>query len=194
MADRTVEVAHEEDRERALATLELAFSSDPVMRWFWPDPTVYRANFGRFVTAMCGEAFSHGTAHWLDAGRAVALWLPPGVTSDDDAVVEVLLQSVQAELLMDLSAFGDQVQEHHPDGAHWYLPVTGVDPFFQGRGLGSTLLQHALVACDNAALPAYLESSTPRSRILYERLGFRLTGEIQVGSSPTIYPMLREPR
>lgn len=161
MAERTVEVATEEDRDRAITTLELAFSSDPVMRWFWPDPVAYRSSFGPFVRAMGGRAFSHGAAHWLDAGRAVALWLPPGVISDDDAVVEVILQSVQAELLMDLSAFADLVHEHHPVGEHWYLPFTGVDPFFQGRGLGSTLLQHALVECDRVGLPAYLESSTP---------------------------------
>jgi GNAT superfamily N-acetyltransferase len=194
MTDRIVEIAGEADRDRAIATLELAFSSDPVMRWFWPDPTVYKAFFGKFVTAMGGKAFSHGAAQWLEGGRAVALWLPPGVASDDDDVVEVMLQSVQAELLMDLSAFGDQVHEQHPAVDHWYLPITGVDPFFQGKGLGSTLLRHALAECDRVDLPAYLEASTPRSRVLYERLGFRVTEVIQVGTSPTVFAMLREPR
>ena len=190
MEDRLVEVAGDEDRDRALATLELAFSSDPVMRWFWPDPTVYREFFGRFVTAIAGRSFSHGAAHWLEEGRAVALWLPPGVASDDDGIVEVLVQSVQTELLMDLSAFGDLIQAQHPVVD---LPVTGVDPFFQGKGLGSTLLQHALALCDRADLPAYLEASTRRSRVLYERLGFRVTDAIQVGTSPTVFAMLREP-
>jgi GNAT superfamily N-acetyltransferase len=185
--------ANDVDRDRAIATLELAFSSDPVMRWFWPDAAVYRATFSKFVTAIAEKSFSHGGAHWIAEGRAVALWLPPGVVADPDGVVEVLLGSVRADLLEDLAAFGDLIQEHHPAFDHWYLPFTGVDPFFQGTGLGSALLVDTLHECDRADLPAYLEASTPRSRALYERLGFRVTEAIQVGSSPAVYAMLREP-
>ena len=158
MQDHTVGVATEADRDKAIATLELAFSADPVMRWFWPDPAVYRATFARFVGAIAGSAFDEGSAFWLTVVRAVALWLPPGFASDDDALTEVLLESVRPELLEDLAAFADLVREFHPVVEHWYLPVMGVDPFVQGRGHGSALLRHALAACDRDGLPAYLES------------------------------------
>ena len=29
--------------------------------------------------------------------------------------------------------------------SRWYLPLLGVDPLHHGKGLGSALLQHALV-------------------------------------------------
>lgn len=182
-----------DDRDRILATLVLAFAADPVMRWFWPDPYVYRATLPRFVDAVAGRAFELGTAHSLAAARAVALWLPPGIGGDDEAIGELVLESVEPSLLSDLSAFADGVREHHPQYEHWYLPITGVDPILQGTGLGSSLLRHALATCDRDGRPAYLEASTARSRSLYERAGFQQVGVIQAGSSPTVCPMVRYP-
>lgn len=55
-------------------------------------------------------------------------------------------------------------------------------------------MAHALARCDVEGLPAYLESSNPRNLPFYERHGFEVLGKIQVGSSPTLVPMLRRPR
>lgn len=194
MVTTVVEAIDASGRERADASLELAFAPDPVMRWFWPDAEVYRASFPRFVEAIAGAAFTHSTAWWADRGAAVALWLGPGVAPDDDALTEVMVETVDPGLLEDLVGFGELVQAHHPVEPHWYLPFIGVDPFAQGRGLGSTLLVHALSGCDRDRLPAYLEASTLRSRRLYARHGFEPVAEIQVGSSPTICAMLRPAR
>jgi GNAT superfamily N-acetyltransferase len=189
-----VDTVDPQDRGRAVATLELAFAADPVMRWFWPRADVYRTFFSRFVAAAADRSFELGAAHWLDNGVAVALWLPPGRGADEQRLVEVILESVDAAILTDLSAFADGIRELHPEYEHWYLPFTGVDPPAQGRGLGTILLRHALTTCDRDGLPAYLEASTARSRALYARLGFEELGAIQVGSSPTVWPMLRVPR
>ncbi|HEV3212997.1 MAG TPA: GNAT family N-acetyltransferase [Acidimicrobiales bacterium] len=191
LADPGIDVAGVGQRDQVLATLELAFASDPVMRWFWPQASVYRTYFARFVEAVAGTAFERGTALCLDGVRAVALWLPPGPRPDDDALVELMLESVDAAILEDLSAFADTVRELHPETDHWYLPFTGVDPSVQGRGLGSSLLRFALDICDRQGLPAYLEASTARSRALYTRHGFEEIGEIQEGSSPRVWAMLR---
>jgi ribosomal protein S18 acetylase RimI-like enzyme len=79
-------------------------------------------------------------------------------------------------------------------GAHWHLPMIGVLPGLQGRGLGSALLHHALAHIDRTRLPAYLESSSERNVPLYLRHGFEVMGIIQVGSSPPIFPMIRQRR
>lgn len=194
VTDHVVETAGSDGRDKAMATLELAFVADPVMRWFWPDPTVYRATFSKFVEAIAGAAFKQGTAQWLDSGHAVALWLAPGVAPDDETLTQVIVDSVEPSLLVDLAAFGDLIHEQHPVVEHWYLPFTGVDPFFQGTGLGTSLLRHALANCDRQGLPAYLEASTTRSRLLYERLGFKEISPIQTGASPRVWAMLRDPQ
>ena len=41
MTVKAVEVIGASDRQRGVASLTLAFSSDPVMRWGWPDPERY---------------------------------------------------------------------------------------------------------------------------------------------------------
>jgi ribosomal protein S18 acetylase RimI-like enzyme len=83
---------------------------------------------------------------------------------------------------------------YHPSEPHWFLPFVGVDPLQQGKGFGSALLQHTLIQCDRDSKLAYLESSNPKNISLYERHGFEVLGTIQVGTSPSIFPMLRRPR
>ena len=55
-------------------------------------------------------------------------------------------------------------------------------------------MEPMLAAFDRAGAIAYLEASNPRNVPFYERLGFVVSGEIQEGSSPTIFAMEREPR
>jgi GNAT superfamily N-acetyltransferase len=150
---------------------------------FWP----------RIAEAYGGRAFDHGTAHALDDLAAVALWLPPGVGPDEATFEELLVQSVDDQVLQDLNAVLAQMVQLHPPGEHWYLPLTGVDPVSQGRGLGSNLLRYGLATCDRAGLPAYLEATSPRNRVLYERLGFEVVDVIQAGASPPMWAMLRKP-
>ena len=52
----------------------------------------------------------------------------------------------------------------------------------------------ALCIVDEQGMPAYLEATTERNKRLYERYGFEVTGEIQYGSSPAMWPMYRKPR
>jgi ribosomal protein S18 acetylase RimI-like enzyme len=94
----------------------------------------------------------------------------------------------------DLAKVFEKMGSYHPSEPHWHLPLIGVDPSLQGNGLGAALLKHGLIRCDRDNTPAYLESTTPRNIPLYQRHGFEVLGEIQVGTSPTIFPMLRKPR
>ena len=48
----------------------------------------------------------------------------------------------------------------------------------------------AFADCDRAGLPAYLESTNPRNMTLNQRHGFKAIGQIQVGTSPPMVPML----
>jgi hypothetical protein len=50
---------------------------------------------------------------------------------------------------------------------------------------------HGLAICDRDGLPAYLEATSERSRDLYLRLGFEITGLIQGKTSPPMWAMLR---
>ena len=193
MTVEAVEVIEATDRQRAVASLTLAFSSDPVMRWGWPDPKRYLTYWPQIADAFGGAAFDHGTAHGLEDCVAVALWLPPGVGPDGETVMGLMRESMDDQTFEDINGVFEQMDELHPTDDHWYLPLTGVDPVAQGRRLGTTLLRHALKTCDSDGLPAYLEATSPRSRNLYSRHGFNIVQTIQAGTSPPLWAMLREP-
>jgi ribosomal protein S18 acetylase RimI-like enzyme len=190
----TIKTAGAAEEARTIDTILLAFSRDPAVRWMYPDPHQYVRNFPEFIRAFAGKAFEHGTAHYVDGFLGAALWLPPGVKTDDDTLDEVLERTVPDAARDEVFAVFEQMDSYHPRRAHWYLPLIGVDPTRQGEGYGSALLRHALVRCDRDGLPAYLESSNPANIPLYERHGFELLGEVQAGDSPPLYPMLRQPR
>jgi ribosomal protein S18 acetylase RimI-like enzyme len=194
LASHVVLTVAPEDAERSIATIVTAFSSDPFVRWMLPEPTQYLTYFADAVRLFAGGAFQSESAYRSDDFMAAALWLPPGVHPDEEPLSELMQAALPEDVQPDAFGVLEQMGNSHPEGDHWYLPMIGVDPARQGMGYGSALLAHSLEACDASHLPAYLESTSPRNIPLYERYGFKLTGEIQVGSSPPIWPMLREAR
>ncbi len=189
-----VRAARANEAERCEALVTLAFGGDPVARWVWPDPLQYRSAFPPFVGALAGRAFERGSAHVLAGNEGAALWLAPGVEPDERALLGVVERTVPAERLGGALELVERMGPAHPDEPHWYLPFIAVDPAHQRKGLGSVLLRHALAICDREGRLAYLEATSAANRALYERHGFEAVGEIRVGSSPPLTPMLREPR
>jgi GNAT superfamily N-acetyltransferase len=194
MTTPIIKIAITSNEVPAIDVIVLAFSADPASRWTWSDPHQYLRHFPSFVQAFGGKAFTHGSAYYVDGYAGTALWLPPDVHPDEDALISLLQRSVSEQILKDVVAVFEQMGRYHPREPHWYLPLMGVDPSQQGKGYGSALLQHALIPCDSDHKLAYLESTNPKNIPLYERHGFELLGTVQVGTSPPIFPMLRQPR
>jgi GNAT superfamily N-acetyltransferase len=190
----TVKTLTAADTVPAIDTIVLAFAADPMSRWSWPDAHQYLATMPRLARAFGGRAFAHGSAFGSADYAGVALWLPPGVHPDEEALNEVVLGTVPPSNRASAIAIFEQMAQYHPSGPHWYLPLIGVDPAHQGQGYGDTLMTHALAQTDRDRLPAYLESTSPRNISLYRRHGFEALGRIQVGTSPPLVPMLRSPR
>jgi ribosomal protein S18 acetylase RimI-like enzyme len=189
-----VMVAEAKDADRAIGVLTLAFSDDPANRWLFPEAAQYLQHFPTFARALGGAALQSGTAHVDGDYSAVALWLAPDVGPDEQALTRLIEHAVAPDKRDDMAAVVDQMGRHHPSEPHWYLPFIGVEPMRRNLGLGTALLRKQLAACDAARLPAYLESTNPRNRALYERHGFEAVAEIKAGSCPPVIPMVRRPR
>jgi ribosomal protein S18 acetylase RimI-like enzyme len=189
-----ITVAASADRALVTDIIARAFAADPPSRWLYPDDDQYWRFFPRFVEVFGGSAIGCGTAEIAADGGATALWLPPGAHPDEAALGALLEESVDPARLGTAFSLFDRMASHHPAEAHWYLPLIGVHPAQQGRGYGSVLLEHAAARCDREGLPAYLESTSPRSVNLYRRHGFEVVAEIREGSAPPIFPMVRMPR
>jgi GNAT superfamily N-acetyltransferase len=182
------------DMEPLISVMVLAFAADPVARWMYPDPRQYLAYFGRFVRAFAGKAFSTGTAWCIDGNLGGALWLPPGVRPNEDAITSILCESVSCDMIADVNSMFTEMAAYHPRNPHWYLSTIGIEPHVHRMGFGSALLAEALGRCDRQHMPAYLESSNPANETFYRRLGFEPLGVIRAGHSPPMFPMLRVAR
>lgn len=181
-------------RRQIVDVITLAFSSDPAARWMYPNSQQFLEYFPNFVRLFGGKAFKYESAYYVESFAAAALWLPPNIHPDENALVSLLKTTVSREIQDDLFAVFEEMGNYHPREPHWYLPLIGTDPARQGKGCGSALLEHALARCDRDRKPAYLESSNPKNIPLYERFGFERLGTIQCGSSPPVFPMRRDPK
>jgi ribosomal protein S18 acetylase RimI-like enzyme len=186
--------ATSDEMPSVLAVIVAAFLTDPPARFAWPSPRDYLLAMPSATREFAGSCFEHGTAYVSADLRGAALWLPPGVQPNKEALEKTFRETAKREHLDDLLATFEKMGQSHPKEAHWYLPMIGVDPCAQGKGLGAKLMGHALARCDRERTLAYLEASKPANVPFYLNHGFEVIGEIQVGAAPPVTPMLRRPR
>jgi GNAT superfamily N-acetyltransferase len=198
-AERTsVRTGTPAEAERMAGVLARAFHDDPVFGW------VLRADANRMRIMRRGfELFLERV--WLEQEHTyttksvagVAAWELPGQWKLPVARQLRLLPSM-------LATFGRHsprtmraiatLEASHPSEPQHYLAVIGVDPDWQGRGLGAALLAPVLERCDREGMPAFLEASTARNRALYERHGFTVMHEFRLArSAPPQWRMWRDP-
>ena len=164
------------------------------MRWLYPHPSKFLKHFPELMRHFGANSFSNASAHYVEGFAGAALWLPPGVTFDADAVGALMLRTVDEKQHADLFTIFNQMPEYHPHEPHWYLAAIGIDPSRQNQGQGAALIQHALRTCDRNHESAYLESSNPRNISFYRKHGFEVLATLQAGDSPPLTPMYRSAR
>ena len=188
------------DAERVAATLSEAFTNDPVTSWIGRRDAKRdsgRLAMFRYLVSNLGLA---GNEVWTaDDFSVAALWVPPARADlkqplwQELMMIPTLLHFTGFSGLSRVNAFRKAADVHHPKvQPHFYLMSIGVDPLFQGHGLGSAMLEATLAHIDRQKLPAYLESSSPKNVPLYRRHGFEVTKEFRPGQDgPPLWGMWR---
>ena len=180
------------------AVMADAFQHDPVMNWVIPAVTLYPA----FFALLLRDIFlPRGHVHLEQDARGAALWLPPGEKFElrpslglARLILRMLVLKGPAPVLR-LPRQGALFERHHPEQPHYHLLFIGCRQASQGSGVGSALLKHGLRICDEAGMPAYLESSNEMNVSLYQRHGFEvIASESLPGSGPRVQFMWRERR
>lgn len=198
-AERTtarVRPATAEDLDAIGDMLARAFHDDPATAWILPDSRTRRRQARPLFAANTRIVMDKGEVWTTDGTTGAALWSAPGRWRDRPrhllrwipAFLPAWRSAPRALRVMRL------MDRHHPSEPHWYLDALAVEPDRQGRGVGSALLPPVLRRCDEQGVPAYLVSSNPRNIPLYERHGFRVTGELPIPGGPVLYPMWRDPQ
>ena len=191
--------ASTEDAPRLADALASAFQDDPGWSHLLPDASDRTRRLRLFFeTELPGVALPHGLVWTTEEVVGAAVWMPPdawrvpvtATVREAPPMVRVFGRHLPLALRARLRMEG----KHPRKPPHWYLVFMGVVPEWQGRGLGTALMLPGLQALDAASMPAYLEASTPRSRALYARNGFAVTGEFKLPSGgPPLWQMWREP-
>ena len=134
-----IKTATNSDEAAVFDALSLAFCADPVMRWLYPHPSKFLKHFPELMKHFGDKAFPNTSAHYVDGFVGAALWLPPGVAFDGEAIASLLQRTVAEEQHADLFDVFNQMPEYHPHEPHWYLAAIGIDPSRQNQGQGGAL-------------------------------------------------------
>jgi GNAT superfamily N-acetyltransferase len=193
----TVRPATTADVKPLAAVLARAFYDDPPFMWMLPDPATRLKRARRFFAAWArGSELADGVVEVALVGTdiaAAAIWRPPGRQGEQLRTLVGLVHALGRRVGA-ATALAHAMERAHPREPHWYLFAIGVDPDWQGTGLASALLRSRLDQCDQAGLPAYLESSKPANVPLYQHFGFEPTGNLDVpAGAPPLTPMWRPP-
>lgn len=191
------------DAERAAETLSNAFANDPVTSWIGrADAKRDAGRLGMFRYLVTSLGLPSNELWIADDFSVAALWVPPARADLKQPLIQelmmipVVLGFTGVTGIGRVSAFRKAADAHHPKSVpHFYLMTIGVDPQFQGQGLGSAMLQATLASIDQQKLPAYLESSSPKNVPLYKRHGFEVTSEFKLREDgPPMWGMWRAAR
>src|SRR5262245_25448573 len=99
-----VRSATPDEMPQAIAAIVAAFLTDPVARFAWPSPHDYLRGMPLATREFAGGSFEHGTAYVSADFCGGALWLPPGVHPNGEALERVLRDTASPEHLDDVLA------------------------------------------------------------------------------------------
>src|SRR5579884_3498832 len=170
---------------QAAEVMARAFHTDPLWQYLLPDEArraaLLLSSFRLFVryTLRYGVGYTTPTA-----GRMLRVAIHGAPLAFGPAALRrySLVESYTARL-----------HKQYAPGPHWYLWGLGVDPPFQGHGLGGLLIQPILARADADHLPCYLETMNERNLPFYQKRGFQVMSEgCAPGTSLRVWSMLRE--
>jgi GNAT superfamily N-acetyltransferase len=179
--------------------LARAFHDDPQFAWLMPAEVSRAARLRRFFgTLLRLEGFGLAEIDVVKSNESLtgaAVWFAPGTwpppfTRQLRALPGYLRafgrRTADATVLVNTAA------RVHPKSEYWYLACIGVEPRFQGQGVGAALLRSRLARCDEQGSIAFLESSKRTNVPLYEHFGFVAGSPLTLpAGAPEITPMTR---
>jgi GNAT superfamily N-acetyltransferase len=189
--------------DRARTALARAFFDYDLMRYAAPADRRRAPGVTSLYGAILWDCLRWGEVSVTADVIGAACWLPPDVPNT------TFFRQVRSGMLALPLHFGfagfrrllayDAVAQklHHEHAAmpHWYLAAIGVEPEYQGKGVGGALMQPILDRADSGSMHCYLETQREQNVRLYEKHGFEVTEKVvPLGHPIPVWGMLRRPR
>lgn len=177
-------------------TLTLAFREDPVWSWGFSVRERGLAGMRAAWRLFLNSALGYGWVWRTEDFSAVAVWVPfgkPDLLPEDEERFEPLMRETLGDGADRLLKAFEPFEEARPSEPHYYLSLLGTHPGRRGEGWGMGLLADTLARIDAEGSAAYLESSNPANLPRYERLGFAVFDQLDLGEGKSVAQMWREP-
>src|SRR5262245_1516714 len=114
MSKSAIRSASASEEGSAVGVIVLAFGTDPMARWSFPDPDVYLREMPEFVRGFGGAAFERGTADFVEGFAGAALWLPPETGPAEEAIEIIIQRAIPVSKQAYLIEIMEQMGRHHP--------------------------------------------------------------------------------
>lgn len=125
-----------------------------------------------------------GDVYLSDDNKACALVLYPDQK-------KTTLKSILLDLKLMLNCIGienigkaltreSKIKKIQPKEQKYYLWFIGVEPKYQGEGIGSKLMEELIIDSDEKQRPIYLETSTLMNLPWYKKFGFEVYHELNL--------------
>ncbi|KAK3312204.1 hypothetical protein B0H66DRAFT_570237 [Apodospora peruviana] len=182
--------------DRATSVLTKAFLGDPTYTWLLHDhpsshvePVLYKFMHGIFTAATLNS----GVFVEVDSFGCCGVLMPPGYRADNP---RTWLQAglIQSLFTVGVKGFKRAIFDFAPVEEmkakaltkdelkkHWYVFIMGTVPEKQRQGLGGEMLLYMQERARSDGRALWLEATTPSSRELYLRYGFKDVGEVVLG-------------
>ena len=139
---------------------------------------------------MC---YSFGEVYLSNNKKACALILFPDEKKTNFKSVlldiKLIITSIGSKLFKALNR-ESKIKECQTKGLMYYLWFIGVDPNEQNKGIGSALMQEVIAEGNSMQRPVCLETSTLKNIPWYEKFGFQIYNELDLGY--TLFFMKKE--
>jgi len=186
----------------ASEVLDRAFENYPLHVAFIPDEFERKRKSRYFIEFFVRYGLLYGEVYATSPKlEAVIMWLP---SEKADFTLWRMIRSgillyvfsVGRKTISRMMSIGDYITSIHKSYApfpHLYVWYIGVDPKFQGKDHGGTLIKAMLARADGGQLPCYLETHTKEDVALWEHYGFKVIHETVIpGTEVTHWVMLRK--
>ena len=191
----TIERLTTEQRPEAIKILAASFHQYPVWTYTLSDAGPdYDARVRALVGFFCDFRFAHD---WPVLGArdgeetvGIALLSAPGGEPPSVGLEEQyarLIEQLGPASVARIEAYESESERLKLDQPHYLLGMLGVLPSRQGQGIGRLLLDHVhrISATDPDSTGVCLSTEDPANVPFYEKSGYEVTGEADIGDIHT---------
>lgn len=186
-------IATGQNIHKAVSVLAEAFKDDPLNNFVSP-----KSAYPEFTFRVMAPIFLHdGFVLLAKESKGAALWLPPKVKLASPVSFSIMMESLFSfgigSIYRGLLAMHIMEKYHVPED-HYYLYAIGTLDEYRNQGVATSLIQPMIERSEKDHLPIYLENTREENLSFYQRHGFKVSHEYQVGKSgPVIWGMVRDP-